>query len=85
MSPISLLDITQVKLKDSSKTSKSLGKPSSPTVGSKPSWLAELSQKQASRKSLDVIEQTKKVEKKMSRSVSENTNTTAKDVKTTTG
>jgi len=85
MSPICLLDITQVKLKDSSKTSKSLGKPSSPTVGSKPSWLAELSQKQASRKSLDVIEQTKKVEKKMSRSVSENTNTTAKDVKTTTG
>merc|ERR1712013_457820 len=57
MSPICLLDITQVKLKDSSKTSKSL----------------------------DVIEQTKKVEKKMSRSVSENTNTTAKDVKTTTG
>jgi len=72
MPPINLLDITQVKLRDSSKSVKSPGKPASPTTGGKPIWLAELSQKQAKRKSLDLIEETKKDEK-ISQSTSEST------------
>ena len=70
--PINLLDITQVKLRDSSKTVKPYIKSSSPTPGGKPSWLAELSQKQAKRKSVDVLEEPKK-EKSISRSKSEYT------------
>jgi len=69
---INLLDITQVKLRDSSKTAKLQIKSSSPTPGGKPSWLAELSQKQAKRKSVDVLEEPKK-EKSISRSKSEYT------------
>ena len=72
MPPINLLDITQVKLRDSSKSVKLPGKPASPTTGGKPIWLAELSQKQAKRKSLDLIEETKKDEK-ISQSTSEST------------
>lgn len=63
MPPINLLDITQVKLRDTSKPAKSSGKPPSPTSGGKPGWLAELNQKQAKRKSLDLIEEAKKQEK----------------------
>jgi hypothetical protein len=52
-----MLDITQVKLRDSAKSNI---KSNSPGSGGKPSWLAELSQKQAKRKSLDLVEEPKK-------------------------
>ena len=54
---IKILDITKVKLRDSAKSNI---KSNSPGPGGKPSWLAELSQKQAKRKSLDLVEEPKK-------------------------
>ena len=54
---IKMLDITQVKLRDSAKSNI---KSNSQGSGAKPSWLAELSQKQAKRKSLDLVEEPKK-------------------------
>ena len=51
-----MLDTSQVKLREFKKASKIMTKSSSPISGSKPSWLEELSKKQANRKSLGVVE-----------------------------
>ena len=59
MPPIKMLDISQVKLRDSSKSKSFKSSPTS-SDGGKPIWLAELSRKQANRKSADVIEELKK-------------------------
>ena len=64
-----MLDFSQVKLREFKKPTKTNPNSSSPSSGGKPSWLEELSNKQANRK-VEVGEEPKKKEK-FSRSQSE--------------
>ena len=58
-----MVDFPQVKLREFKKPTKTNPNSSSPSSGGKPSWLEELSKKQANRKSVEVGEEPKKKEK----------------------
>jgi len=66
---LKMLDVSQVKLRETKKPTKTMARSSSPIAGAKPSWLDELSKKQANRKSLG-FEEELTIEKKISRSKS---------------
>ena len=61
-----MLDISQVKLKDCKKTAQTNPSSSFGSSGGKPnpSWLEELAEKQANRKSLGIMEEIKNVDRK---------------------
>ena len=65
-----MLDFSQVKLREFKKPTKTNPNSSSPSSGGKPSWLEELSKKQANRKSVELGEEPKEKDK-LSRSRSE--------------
>ena len=58
-----ILDFPQVKLREFKKPTNTNPTSSSQSSGGKPSWLEELSNKQAKRKSVEVGEEPKKKEK----------------------